>query len=765
METPTTSSLPGQAAAAKGKGDGGQLLQFEGWSSSVDATFWHGLSRRKLEEFKLSEAPVPLAAHYPTGHHQQPTTTTAAATAAAAVAAPVLPPRLLLEASAFDAPPHRRTPKYHFEVPGELLNTNTIEAFHALDKKKQLDLVAAKVWTDIESGEALREPWRLCRFLMLAFSDLKKYRFHYMLAFPALLPARPFTALPALALTDALAPAEVESLRDGYEKLRGLHSTPGEESNPAAAAAQADEAADRCSGHAFFLARRTRTTLESSTDGDQPSTTSITASTTTCIEVAPLHAHDHFWKDVPHADRLVGFADPSSRRTHPGWPLRNFLLLLVRWVCRDMTSVPVICYRQLPGKRNIDSSLVIPVLLPDPAGEALIDGRNLKVAGWEKDSEGKLRPRVVSLADSMDPQKLAGTAVELNLQLMRWRLLPSLDLARVAATRCLLLGAGTLGCNVARNLLGWGVRNITLVDNGLVSYSNPVRQSLFTFEDSLHGGKPKAAAAAHRLQQIFPGVNAVGHRFSIPMPGHAVGEGQREQVRQDCALLRDLIESHDAVFLLTDSRESRWLPSTIAAALGKLVINAALGFDSYVVMRHGLWDRTAAAASPAAAPPLGCYFCNDVVAPQDSLSDRTLDQQCTVTRPGVSYLAGCLAVELLVSLLHHPLGAKAGADVDKDVSAPTESPLGLVPHQVRGYLSHYKNMLVVGHAYDKCTACSDTVVGAYQQEGFDFLLQVFNNPTHLEDITGLTQLKQATVDFSGDWEEFDDDDNETGDDI
>jgi hypothetical protein len=72
---------------------------------------------------------------------------------------------------------------------------------------------------------------------------------------------------------------------------------------------------------------------------------------------------------VVRAQRLVGFADPSSRRTHPGWPLRNFLLLLVRWVCRDMTSVPVICYRQLPGKRNIDSSLIIPVLLPDPAGK------------------------------------------------------------------------------------------------------------------------------------------------------------------------------------------------------------------------------------------------------------------------------------------------------------------------------------------------------------------------------------------------------------
>ena len=62
--------------------------------------------------------------------------------------------------------------------------------------------------------------------------------------------------------------------------------------------------------------------------------------------------------------------------------------------------------------------------------------------------------RQVDLGPTMDPRRLAESAVDLNLRLMRWRAVPDLDTGRLARTRCLLLGAGGTSSRSAILILG-----------------------------------------------------------------------------------------------------------------------------------------------------------------------------------------------------------------------------------------------------------------------------------------------------------------------
>ena len=49
------------------------------------------------------------------------------------------------------------------------------------------------------------------------------------------------------------------------------------------------------------------------------------------------------------------------------------------------------------------------------------------------------------------------------------------------------------------------------------------------------------------------------------------------------------------------------------------MVNSALGFDTYLVMRHGMRvpEPHAPSSGSGSEVNLGCYFCNDVVAPTD----------------------------------------------------------------------------------------------------------------------------------------------------
>jgi ubiquitin-like modifier-activating enzyme ATG7 len=83
-----------------------------------------------------------------------------------------------------------------------------------------------------------------------------------------------------------------------------------------------------------------------------------------------------------------------------------------------------------------------------------------QVIGWESNSNGRPGPKQADLSSLFDHEVIMKRSCDLNLKLMKWRLWPSLDTELLSNTKCLLIGAGTLGCSVARTLLGYHISYI-----------------------------------------------------------------------------------------------------------------------------------------------------------------------------------------------------------------------------------------------------------------------------------------------------------------
>jgi len=351
--------------------------------------------------------------------------------------------------------------------------------------------------------------------------------------------------------------------------------------------------------------------------------------------------------------------------------------------------------------------------------------QNVSILAIEKELESiqlsikDVEVNSVDLKSMFNPETIAENAVDLNINLMKWRMCPYLNTDIIRQHKYLLIGAGTLGCHVSRALLGWGARHITFIDNGKVSYSNPVRQSLYTFEDSKNvGNNSKAILAAEKLKKIFPMVDAKGFNITIPLPGRTlIDEKAKEEYFKNLEILENQIKECDIMFLLTDSRESRWYPTIIAKAYNKLVITAAIGFDSYLVMRHGNNENK-----------LGCYFCTDISTPGDTSGNRTLDQQCTISRPGVSMICSGLATELAMSCGNSALNK---SDKEEDI-----------PHQLRGNLINYEMQHFNFKYNTNCVACSDNIVKTYKEDRLNFAIGVMNDPYYIEKTCGIHELIQ-----------------------
>eukprot|EP00252_Welwitschia_mirabilis_P026079 TRINITY_DN8374_c0_g1_i1.p1 TRINITY_DN8374_c0_g1~~TRINITY_DN8374_c0_g1_i1.p1 ORF type:complete len:590 (-),score=92.26 TRINITY_DN8374_c0_g1_i1:893-2662(-) len=573
-------STESSSSSSKQKND--EILQFAQLGSTVHEGFWKAFADLKLDSLRISEEPIPLTGFYAPASHGQVSNHLK-----------LLSESIHISSEGEGAFSGNRN---LCPVPGVLYNTNTLESFKAIDRNALFKKEVTKIWDDIRSGTAEKDCSLLCRFLLISYADLKKWDFYYWFAFPALVMDPPALVTCIRPASEVFNKVEGSALLEACKVWRQSASTT----------------------EAFFLVH-----FMSNAD----------------VRVRPLRDWNVCCQKG--GETLLGFYDPCHLPSNPGWPLRNFLSFASVWW--GLKKVRVLCYREKSGFGALNNCLVADLQLPHQAGWSEAE-RIPPAVGWERNEHGKMTPRYVKLSTHMDPVKLAVSAADLNLKLMRWRSAPSLDLQRLASTKCLLLGAGTLGCQVARGLMAWGIRNITFVDAGRVSMSNPLRQSLYGYEDCLNGGQLKATSAAKSLQAIFPGVEATGVNMTIPMPCHCVSEEELSQLKANCMQLKELVANHDVVFLLTDTRESRWLPTLLCAEANKVAITAAIGFGSFLVMRHGAGIVTTNSKGASgnitvgnsdsmdlreATEPsrdlkgkrerLSCYFCSDIVAPKDVL--------------------------------------------------------------------------------------------------------------------------------------------------
>ena len=159
---------------------------------------------------------------------------------------------------------------------------------------------------------------------MLSYADLKKYKFHYHFAFPALQSSPTWDIEPGTT-TKRLTPEESSSLFDTISTWRYSVDT---------------------RQHGFFLIRRIKELLDDLDGG---------------WKVGALgHYEQGFFEDKPGStiiERLIGFTDPSTETENPGWPLRNLLVLIRRrW---GLEKVRVLCFKETQSTRDIPRSFIL----------------------------------------------------------------------------------------------------------------------------------------------------------------------------------------------------------------------------------------------------------------------------------------------------------------------------------------------------------------------------------------------------------------------
>lgn len=251
---------------------------------------------------------------------------------------------------------------------------------------------------------------------MVCFADLKKYKFTYLFGFPALQSDPPW-------LLGSDEGPTVHSEDSESSALLGERLT-ADESTALVESVQTWRYSVDARQYGFFLAKKIRASSspkvqEENTERKRPmtpGTPGVNIGFTWAIG-SLAHYEQGFFDDAYPADCFICFTDPSNYPIHPGWMLRNLLVLVrQRW---KLDLAHIMCYRDTQSQRHEARSFILTLKterLSSPSYDhAHFDTEGFapniempKVFGWERNQSKKITSRIANLGEYMDPQRSAG---------------------------------------------------------------------------------------------------------------------------------------------------------------------------------------------------------------------------------------------------------------------------------------------------------------------------------------------------------------------
>lgn len=151
------------------------------------------------------------------------------------------------------------------------------------------------------------------------------------------------------------------------------------------------------------------------------------------------------------------------------------------------------------------------------------------------------------------------------------------NIEKIQKIKVFIAGIGLLGSEIALDCATFGIKNLSLLDYGMVDWFNIYRQSLYERKDVF---QPKVDVAKSRLESMGD-VNIISLKTEIPSFLSLVDD--KEEIKRNLIKLEEEIKKCDIIITALDTFSARIIIQTLALANNKILINTAAGMVGGII--------------------------------------------------------------------------------------------------------------------------------------------------------------------------------------